>query len=116
MNTGFENRFVVAIGTFMPVASSAVRNCFTMRSRSGRARTGRHEIVVVEVHSVRAEIREALHCIDRVERRSRFVTEGVAPTIADGPEAERELVGRLGFVRRHMPMFPDGRVRGNMRG
>jgi len=24
----------VAIGTFMPVSSSAARNCFTMRSRS----------------------------------------------------------------------------------
>jgi hypothetical protein len=37
LNTGRENRFVVAIGTFMPVSSSAVRNRFTTASRSAGA-------------------------------------------------------------------------------
>jgi hypothetical protein len=32
--TGWENRFVVAIGTFMPVSSRAWRKRFTMASRS----------------------------------------------------------------------------------
>ena len=34
LNTGRENRFVVAIGTFMPVSSRAVRNRLRIASRS----------------------------------------------------------------------------------
>ena len=35
LNTGWVNRLVVAIGTIMPVSSSALRNAATARSRSG---------------------------------------------------------------------------------
>ena len=40
LNTGFENRFVVAIGTLSPVASSARRNRFKICSRSAADEPG----------------------------------------------------------------------------
>ena len=58
----------------------------------GRGRAGRHEVVVVEVHAVRAELGEAVHGVDRIERRARLVAERVATAVADRPEAEREVV------------------------
>ena len=99
LNTGFEKRLVVAIGTFMPVLSSARRNRFRICSRSAGGRAGRHEIVVVEAHAVRAELGEVVHGVDRIERRARLVAEGVTTPVADGPEPEGEVVVGLRLVR-----------------
>ena len=97
LNTGFEKRFVVAIGTFMPVSSSARRKRFRISSRSAGRRAGRHEVVVVEADAVRADVGEVVHRVDRVERRPRLVAERVAAAVADGPQAEGEVVVGSGW-------------------
>ena len=98
LNTGFENRLVVAIGTFMPVSSSARRNRFRIASRSAADEPGGIEVVVVEVDAVRAELGEAVHRLDRVERRARLVAERIATDVADGPQPEGEAVRRCRCV------------------
>ena len=92
LNTGFENRFVVAIGTFMPVSSSARRNRFRICSRSaadepGGTRSSSWKLTPYAPSSAR-------RCtdVDRIERRARLVAERVAAAVADGPQAEGEVV------------------------
>ena len=46
----------------------------------------------MEVHAVRAEIGQPVHRLDRVERRADLVAERIAARVADGPQAEREVV------------------------
>ena len=92
LNTGLENRFVVAIGTLMPVLSSARRNRFRISSRSAAVGARRHEIVVVEAHAVRADVGEVMHGVDGIERRTGLVAERVATAVADRPQPEGEVV------------------------
>ena len=46
----------------------------------------------MEADAVRAELGEAVHRLDRIERRAGLVAERVAAPVADGPEPEREVV------------------------
>src|SRR6266508_4043786 len=66
-------------------------------------RAGREQVVVVEGDAVGAELGEALDDLDRVEPRPHRVAEGVEARVADGPQAEAELVrsGRLVVVLGH---------------
>ena len=91
------NRLVVAIGTFMPVSSRAWRKRFTMASRSRGRRAEGHEVVVVEVDAVGAELGQPVHRLDRVERRPHLVAERIAARVADGPQTEGEVVLGLGL-------------------
>ena len=94
LKTGSVKRFVVAIGTVMPVSSSAVRNSLTMRSRScGVASIGTRSLSwKLTPHAPSfASLCTARH---RIERRPDEVPERVAAAIADRPEAEGEFVGR----------------------
>ena len=51
----------------------------------------------MEVDAVGAEIGEAVHGLDRIERRPRLVAERIAATVADRPQPEREAIGRRRF-------------------
>ena len=53
----------------------------------------------MEVDAVGAELGEAVHRLDRVERRADLVAERIAAAVADGPQAEREAVVRRRGVR-----------------
>src|SRR5690606_32360516 len=57
-----------------------------------------HEVVVVEVHAVCADLGEQVDKIDRAERISHRPAERVPPDVANGPQSEREVVFRFGFV------------------
>ena len=46
----------------------------------------------MEVDAVRAELGEALHGLDRIERRARLVAERITTDVADGPQPEGEAV------------------------
>ena len=92
LKMGRQNRFVVTIGTCIPVASSARRNRLTMSWRSATGDAGRHEIVVVEAHAVGAQVGQSVHGVDGIEGRPDRLPEGVPPGVPDGPEAEGELV------------------------
>ena len=96
LNTGWKNRFVVTIGTTIPVSSSAARNRLISRSRSPSGDAERHEVVVVEADAVRAELGQPVHRLDRVERRARRVTERVAGLPPDRPQPEREPIFSVG--------------------
>ena len=68
----------------------------------------------MEAHAVRADVGEMVHAVDRIERRARLVAEGVATPIADGPEAEGEVVVGLSLVVvGHGAMFLPRNTRGN---
>src|SRR5204862_3678320 len=60
----------------------------------GGTRAGRHQIVVVQIHAVRAELGELAHDRRRRQRRPDRLTEWIASGIADGPEPEGEVVLR----------------------
>ena len=98
LNTGRENRLVVAMGTTSPVSSRASAKRATMASRSDGGRARRHQVVVVEAHAVGAQLGQVLDGVDRVERGPDLVAEGVPARVADGPEAEGEVVLRTGLV------------------
>ena len=78
----------------MPFASSAALNSLTIVSRWLGDRVARYEIVVVEIHAVGAELRELLDDSRRRDGGTHRIAERVAADIADGPEAEGELVLR----------------------
>ena len=67
----------------------------------------RHQIVVVEIDAPRAEIAQPLDRNDRVHRWPDELAEGVSTAVADGPEAEGELVrsGGSESVGLHAPMI-----------
>jgi len=58
----------------------------------GRARSPRDEVVVVQADAPRAELRQPVDGVDRVERRARGLAEGVAAGIADRPQPEGEAM------------------------
>ena len=60
----------------------------------GLLSVNRHKIVVVEVDAPRADFRQQLHRINGWQRRPDRFTERIAPTIADRPQPEAELVLR----------------------
>ena len=62
----------------------------------GRRRIARHEVVVVEIHAVRAELAELLDDVDGRDRRAHRIAERIAADVADGPEAEGEVVLGVG--------------------
>ena len=62
----------------------------------GGRRAEGHEVVVVEADAVGTEVRQVVHGVDRVERRPYLTPEGVAALVADGPQAEGEVVLRVG--------------------
>ena len=62
----------------------------------------------MEVDAVRAQLRQLVHGPDRIERRPHRLTERVTPDVADGPEAEREVM--LGA--RHVVVVRNGTVHG----
>ena len=62
----------------------------------GRRGVDRHEVVVVEVDAVGAHLGQQVDDLDRAEDRPHRLAERVAAGVADRPEAERELVLRLG--------------------
>ena len=62
----------------------------------GRRGVDRHEVVVVEVDAVGPHLGQQVDDLDRREHRAHRLAEGVAAGVADRPEAERELVLRLG--------------------
>ena len=64
----------------------------------GGGRVNRHQIVVVEIDAPGAELAQAFDGNDRVDRRPDDLAEGVATAVADGPEAEGELVRSGGGV------------------
>ena len=101
--TGSPNRFVVAIGTFIPVAVERLPELPHDPVALGGRRAARHEIVVVEVHPVRAELGELVHDLHRADGRPRRLTERVASRVSHGPQAEGEVVlgpGRVGVLLR----------------
>ena len=65
----------------------------------GRGRVARHEIVVVQVDAVRAELAELADDLRRRDGRTHGIAERIAPWIADRPQAEGEVVFRLWRVR-----------------
>ena len=71
----------------------------------GRRGVDRHEIVVVQVHSPRACLREQRDGIVGRKRLANGVAERIAAAVADGPEAEGELVRRrrMEYVRHVKP-------------
>ena len=93
----------------MPVVVEGARNRLTIASALGRRRAVRHEVVVVEVHAVGAQVGEAVDRVDGIERRPDLVAERVTAGVADGPEAEGEVVLRAGLVRVRHVSASDGR-------
>ena len=92
-NTGSPNRFVVAIGTFIPVSSSACLEVAHDLVALGGGRVARHEVVVVEVDAVRAELGELVHDLAPARSAGRTgIAERIASGVADGPQAEGEVV------------------------
>ena len=73
----------------------------------GGRRVDRHQIVVVEIDAPGAELAQPLDGDDGVDRRPDELAEGVATAVADGPEAEGELVrsDRSESVSLHAPMI-----------
>ena len=69
------------------------------RVAGGGVGAERDDVVVVERHVRDAQLRELVHRLDRVERRTGRVPELVARLPADGPQTERELVFRGGLAR-----------------
>ena len=65
-------------------------------SRSASRRAEGDQVVVVEGDAVRAEVGQPVHGLDRVERGAGGVAERVAAEPADRPQAEGELVSRVG--------------------
>ena len=66
------------------------------------ARPERDQVVVVERHPVRTQLREPLHRLDRVQRGTRRIPERVVATPPHGPETEGEPVrGSGGEAIRH---------------
>src|SRR5689334_20142953 len=61
---------------------------------SGRGVKG-HQVVVVEVHAIRAQFAQLMHDIDWVQRRAHRLTEGVGPDTAHRPETKGKLVALL---------------------
>ena len=51
-----------------------------------------HEVVVVEVHAIRAEFSESPHDGDGVQCVARGLAKRIAAPVADCPQAEGELV------------------------
>ena len=107
LNTGFEKRLVVAIGTLMPVLSSARRNRFRICSRSagvdpGGTRSSSWKLTPYAPSSARWCTESTGSSGGRVS-----LPNGVTTPVADGPEAEGEMVVGLRLVRvghaRHVP-------------
>ena len=93
LKIGSVKRFVVAIGTHMPLSFSAfLKSRDDAIALGGRGVDG-DEIVVVKVDAVRAELAQALDGDDRVDRGPDELAKGIAAAVADRPEAEGELVG-----------------------
>ena len=67
-------------------------------SRSADARVARNEIVVVKVDAVGAELAELADDLVGRDRRTHRIAERIAARIADGPEAEGEVMFRLWCV------------------
>ena len=61
----------------------------------GRGGVDRDQVVVVEVDAVGAHLGQQVHELHRRQDRADGLAERVAAGVADGPEAERELVLRL---------------------
>jgi hypothetical protein len=57
-----------------------------------------HQVVVVEVHAVGADLREQVDDVNRRQCRADGIPERIAAAVADGPEPERELVFGPGGV------------------
>ncbi len=94
LNAGSVKRLVVAIGTTRPVSRSAFLKSRTMLVALGGRGVDRHQVVVVEVDAIGADLGQQVDDLDRRTRRAHRLAEGVAPGVADGPEAEGELIGR----------------------
>ena len=101
----------------MPVASSVRRNSPHDPIALGGGGVDRHEIVVVEVDAVRAQVGQLPDRVAGVQRRTDEVAEGIAAAIADRPEAEGELVRgrglqchRRGAVRLSSPLRNEGSI------
>ena len=92
LKTGRQKRFVVTMGTCIPVASSARRKRFRISSRSLARRAVGDEIVVVEADAVGAQVGEPVHGVDRVEWRAHLGAERVTAGVAHRPEPEGEVV------------------------
>jgi hypothetical protein len=91
------------------VALAGGLECFDNAIAVGGRRIDRHQIVVVEVYAPRADLAEHRHSIDRRERVAHDVAERIAAAVADGPEAERELVFRSRCIGvRHMGTTESG--------
>ena len=73
----------------------------------GGGRVDRHQIVVVEVDAPGAELAQPLDGDDGVDPGPDELAEGIAAAVADGPEAECELVRSDGSesVSLHAPMI-----------
>jgi hypothetical protein len=62
-----------------------------------RAGIDRHEVIVMQVDAVGADVAQAPHGLDRREHGPRRIAERIATPMADRPEAEREAVGGRGI-------------------
>jgi hypothetical protein len=71
----------------------------------GGVRAEGDEVVVVEGDAVGAQLGEAVHGLDGVQRGPGGVAEGVAGLPADGPESEGELVVPGGLGAMATPLF-----------
>ena len=71
----------------------------------------RHEVVVVQVDAPRADLGQQRDRIDRRQRIAHDVAERIAAAIADGPQAERELVFRPRCVSDQTCMVDPCKVR-----
>jgi len=69
----------------------------------GRRRPERHQVVVMEVDSVCAQIGEVVDDIDGIERGSYLQPERIPAPVADRPESEGEAMFRKGRERIHAP-------------
>ena len=69
-------------------------NLVTLRGRG----VDRHEIVVMQVHAISAQLGEFLDDPGRRDRRPDRIAKRIAAPVPDGPEAESELVFRFGLV------------------
>ena len=96
LKIGRENRFVVAIGTFMPVSSSALRNRFSTASRSAGdepygTRSSSWKFTPYAPSS-------ASRCTDSTGSSGGRTSwpNGSRPEVADRPQPEGEVVVRIG--------------------
>ena len=98
MKIGSVNRLTVAIGHDDAVLLHGRLELADDPVALGGGGIDRHEVVVVQVDAPGAHLAEHGDGVVGGKGIADGLAKGIATAVADGPEAERELVGGLGLI------------------